>query len=93
SRFAAEDLPKDEMPEGEMPKEVAYRLIKDELSLDGNPILKYQRPESLVVGVIWLTGLGLAWLRSSRLTWYVNLDWILELLAGRGVWKKRCYRD
>jgi glutamate decarboxylase len=40
SRFAAEDLPKHEMPDDEMPKEVAYRLIKDELSLDGNPILK-----------------------------------------------------
>lgn len=41
SRFAAEDLPTDEMPEKEMPKEVAYRMIKDELSLDGNPMLKY----------------------------------------------------
>lgn len=41
SKFAAEDLPKHEMPEGEMPKEVAYRMIKDELSLDGNPMLKY----------------------------------------------------
>ena len=40
SRFAAEDLPKHEMPEGEMPKEVAYRMIKDDLSLDGNPMLK-----------------------------------------------------
>lgn len=40
SRFAAQDLPKLEMPEGEMPKEVAYRMIKDELSLDGNPMLK-----------------------------------------------------
>ncbi|KAI0860286.1 glutamate decarboxylase [Xylaria cubensis] len=39
SRFAAEDLPRHEMPEGEMPKEVAYRMIKDELSLDGNPML------------------------------------------------------
>ncbi|KAJ8131597.1 hypothetical protein O1611_g2030 [Lasiodiplodia mahajangana] len=39
SKFAAEDLPKHEMPEGEMPKEVAYRMIKDELSLDGNPML------------------------------------------------------
>ena len=29
------------MPEKEMPKEVAYRMIKDELSLDGNPMLKY----------------------------------------------------
>ncbi|KAK3397435.1 pyridoxal phosphate-dependent transferase [Sordaria brevicollis] len=27
------------MPEDEMPKEVAYRMIKDELSLDGNPML------------------------------------------------------
>jgi glutamate decarboxylase len=41
SRFAAQDLPKHEMPEKEMPKEVAYRMIKDDLSLDGNPMLKY----------------------------------------------------
>jgi glutamate decarboxylase len=40
SRFAARDLPKHEMPEMEMPKEVAYRMIKDETSLDGNPMLK-----------------------------------------------------
>ena len=40
SRFAAQDLPKHEMPENEMPKEVAYRMIKDDLSLDGNPMLK-----------------------------------------------------
>lgn len=40
SRFAIDDLPKHEMPENEMPKEVAYRMIKDELSLDGNPMLK-----------------------------------------------------
>lgn len=40
SRFARADLPKHEMPEGEMPREVAYRMIKDELSLDGNPMLK-----------------------------------------------------
>lgn len=39
SRFAAEDLPKHEMPENEMPREIAYRMIKDELSLDGNPML------------------------------------------------------
>ncbi|KXX77971.1 Glutamate decarboxylase [Madurella mycetomatis] len=39
SRFAAADLPRHEMPEAEMPKEVAYRMIKDELSLDGNPML------------------------------------------------------
>lgn len=40
SRYAAQDLPKHEMPEREMPKEVAYRMIKDETSLDGNPMLK-----------------------------------------------------
>jgi glutamate decarboxylase len=40
SKFAAEDLPKHVMPEGSMPKEVAYRMIKDDLSLDGNPMLK-----------------------------------------------------
>jgi glutamate decarboxylase len=40
SRFAAEDLPSHEMPEKEMPKDIAYRMIKDELSLDGNPMLK-----------------------------------------------------
>ncbi|APA07666.1 hypothetical protein sscle_03g024360 [Sclerotinia sclerotiorum 1980 UF-70] len=39
SKFAAQDLPRHEMPEGEMPKEVAYRMIKDDLSLDGNPML------------------------------------------------------
>jgi glutamate decarboxylase len=39
TRFAAEQLPQTEMPEKEMPREVAYRMIKDELSLDGNPML------------------------------------------------------
>jgi len=39
SKYAAADLPKHEMPEREMPKEVAYKLIKDDLSLDGNPML------------------------------------------------------
>ncbi|KAJ1338434.1 glutamate decarboxylase [Microdochium nivale] len=39
SRFAGQDLPTTSMPDDEMPKEVAYRMIKDELSLDGNPIL------------------------------------------------------
>lgn len=28
SRFASCDIPKHEMPEGEMPRDVAYRLIK-----------------------------------------------------------------
>ncbi|EGP90580.1 uncharacterized protein MYCGRDRAFT_68234 [Zymoseptoria tritici IPO323] len=39
SRFAAADLPKHEMPEDEMPREVAYRMIKDDLTLDGTPTL------------------------------------------------------
>ncbi|KAL9615191.1 MAG: hypothetical protein Q9167_000397 [Letrouitia subvulpina] len=39
SRYASEELPVHEMPEKEMPKEIAYRLIKDDLSLDGNPML------------------------------------------------------
>jgi glutamate decarboxylase len=43
SRFASEDLPSHELPEREMPKEIAYRMIKDELSLDGNPMLKFVR--------------------------------------------------
>lgn len=41
SKFASVDLPGYEMPEKEMPKEVAYRMIKDDLSLDGNPMLKF----------------------------------------------------
>lgn len=40
SKFAQEHLPKFTMPEHEMPRDVAYRMIKDELSLDGNPKLK-----------------------------------------------------
>ena len=40
SRFAAEDLPAHELPEKEMPKDIAYRMIKDELTLDGTPVLK-----------------------------------------------------
>lgn len=41
SRYAAQDLPRHEMPDGEMPREVAYRMIKDDLTLDGTPTLKY----------------------------------------------------
>lgn len=33
SKFAAADLPKHEMPEREMPKEVAYRMIRDGMEL------------------------------------------------------------
>jgi len=41
SRFAAEDLPSTEIPETEMPKEVAYIRIKDHLALGRHPALKY----------------------------------------------------
>lgn len=40
SKFAMADLPRHEIPDEEMPREVAYRMIRDELSLDGNPMLK-----------------------------------------------------
>lgn len=41
SRFAGQDLPRNKMPECEMPRDIAYRMIKDDLSLDNNPKLKY----------------------------------------------------
>jgi glutamate decarboxylase len=47
SRFAAEDLPRHEMPEKEMPAAIAYRMIKDDLTLDGNPTLKYNYTQPL----------------------------------------------
>ncbi|PFH56748.1 hypothetical protein XA68_16051 [Ophiocordyceps unilateralis] len=39
SRFAARGLPRTRMPEEQMPREVAYRMIRDDLSLDNNPRL------------------------------------------------------
>jgi len=39
SRYATEDLPRHEMPEKEMPAQIAYRMIKDDLTLDGTPTL------------------------------------------------------
>ncbi|KKA30678.1 hypothetical protein TD95_003357 [Thielaviopsis punctulata] len=39
SRVAGRELPRYEIPEEEMPRDAAYRLIKDDLSLDGNPML------------------------------------------------------
>ncbi|KAF5548030.1 glutamate decarboxylase [Fusarium phyllophilum] len=41
SRFAGMDLPRHHMPENEMPRDIAYRMIKDDLSLDNNPMLNY----------------------------------------------------
>jgi glutamate decarboxylase len=64
SRFAAEDLPCYEIPERHMPKEVAYRMIKDTLSLDGNPMLKCvslafssipgMKKLTLIIIIVWL---------------------------------------
>ncbi|KAL9553409.1 hypothetical protein MBANPS3_003294 [Mucor bainieri] len=39
TRWASQDIPRFEMPQEEMPSNVAYRLIKDDLALDGNPAL------------------------------------------------------
>ncbi|KAJ5623559.1 Glutamate decarboxylase 4 [Penicillium lividum] len=39
SSFSVDHMSQHEMPEREMPRQVAARLIKDELSLDGNPKL------------------------------------------------------
>ncbi|KAF5862109.1 hypothetical protein ETB97_012093 [Aspergillus alliaceus] len=39
THYAAEELPEHAMSEREMPAGVALQLIKDELSLDGNPLL------------------------------------------------------
>lgn len=33
-------MPCNSFPREEMPKDVAYRMIKDDLVLDGNPMLK-----------------------------------------------------
>ncbi len=39
TRYFEEDVPKYEMPKNGMPEDVAYRLIHDEMALDGNPSL------------------------------------------------------
>ncbi|KAL6864516.1 glutamate decarboxylase [Trichoderma novae-zelandiae] len=39
SQFAGQDLPKHSMPDGAMPRDIAYHMIKDHLSLDNNPKL------------------------------------------------------
>jgi glutamate decarboxylase len=41
SRFAAGRMPTQKLPDNEMPRDVAYQLIKDELALDGQPMLKF----------------------------------------------------
>lgn len=38
-------MPTDKLPEGAMPKTAAYRMITDELALDGKPMLKYANPD------------------------------------------------
>lgn len=40
TKYAIEELPEHAMCEHQMPAEVASRMIRDELSLDGNPLLK-----------------------------------------------------
>jgi glutamate decarboxylase len=38
-RYFVQDVPKRRLPDGPMPADAAYRLISDELNLDGNPAL------------------------------------------------------
>lgn len=40
SRFASEHMPSEKLPDEEMPRDTAYRMIKDDLVLDGIPMLK-----------------------------------------------------
>ncbi|CAI7635361.1 unnamed protein product [Penicillium pancosmium] len=46
SRFASQHMPAQHFPEEEMPKDVAYRMIKDDLILDGHPMLNEQEEEA-----------------------------------------------
>ncbi|KAL0486347.1 glutamate decarboxylase [Acrasis kona] len=53
SRFAVDELPKNHLPDQEMPSNIAYKLISDELALDSKPILNlasfvttYMEPEA-----------------------------------------------
>jgi glutamate decarboxylase len=70
SRFAEQDLPRHEMPEKEMPAAIAYRMIKDDLTLDGNPTLKYACTQPLFTAPANKTS---ALPRSSQLTWSPKL--------------------
>jgi glutamate decarboxylase len=66
SRFAGEDLPSHEMPEGEMPAATAYRMI----TLDGNPTLKYILSQPFYAAP---TNESTALPRSSQPTWSPRL--------------------
>ncbi|KAJ5579513.1 uncharacterized protein N7459_005498 [Penicillium hispanicum] len=53
SRFASEHMPSEKLPDEEMPRDTAYRMIKDDLVLDGIPMLNlasfvttYMEPEA-----------------------------------------------
>lgn len=39
TKYSKTPIPQYELPEGEMPSDVAYQLIHDELNMDGNPAL------------------------------------------------------
>lgn len=57
SQFAARPMPAQKLPDHEMPKEVAYQLIKDDLALDGQPMLKY-------------VSMDISWVSRTSLTWF-----------------------
>jgi hypothetical protein len=71
SRFAIQDLPSEDIPEESMPPEIAYRMIKDELSLDNNPMLKYVNRFLATIGGAELTRIYS--LASFVSTYMVNL--------------------
>jgi len=71
SVYASRDLPRHEMPEAPMPKEIAYRMIKDDLTLDGTPTLKSVQYCS---DLLLFTDLLQALPASSRHTWQVDLQ-------------------
>ncbi|CAG7930401.1 unnamed protein product [Penicillium olsonii] len=44
SKYASQGMPTKRLPSQEMPKDMAYQLIKDELALDGQPSLNERMP-------------------------------------------------
>lgn len=75
SRFAGMDLPRHHMPENEMPRDIAYRMIKDDLSLDNNPMLKYVFP--LMLMMLMMIILTVQSLASFVTTYMVNCPYHL----------------
>lgn len=86
SVYASRDLPRHEMPEAPMPKEIAYRMIKDDLTLDGTPTLKsVQRCCQLLLHTDSLLALP----ASLRHTWQAELTAALQVTLAYQICRKR----